>query len=85
MAPFFNLLKYGYNGTFHNFLKSVNAQNYSNYMVYMIDDVSTDESVSTVLFELSKYPRLNKRLRILKNSEKMGALGNRDSTTRNYC
>jgi cellulose synthase/poly-beta-1,6-N-acetylglucosamine synthase-like glycosyltransferase len=49
MAPFHNLLKYGYDGSFHNFLKSIDAQNYSNYMVYMIDDVSTDDSVQVVL------------------------------------
>jgi hypothetical protein len=42
MAPYRNLLKYGYDGTFHSFLKSLNAQNYSNYMVYMMDDFSTD-------------------------------------------
>ncbi len=54
-------------------------------MVYMIDDVSTDDSVQAILTQLKNYPRLNNRLRIIKNAEKVGALGNRDSTTRNYC
>lgn len=44
MAPFRNLLKYGTDGSFKVFMKSLDAQNYSNYRVYMIDDASTDNS-----------------------------------------
>ncbi len=49
MAPFRNLLKYGIGGSFNAFLKSVNAQNYSNYRVYMIDDFSSDNSTDVLL------------------------------------
>ena len=86
MSPFRNLLAYGVeNGSFVLFLKSMNEQNYSNYHVYMIDDVSTDRSVEVIMGMLRKYPRLNNRITILKNRQKIGALGNRDSTTRNHC
>ena len=86
MAPFRNLLKYGTNnGSFHIFLRSINEQNYSNYHVYMIDDASSDNSSEVILKELVKYPRLNNRITILRNQGQVGALGNRDSTTRHYC
>lgn len=49
MAPFRNLLKYGADGSFKVFLKSLDGQNYSNYMVYMIDDASTDDSTKAIL------------------------------------
>lgn len=55
------------NGSFVLFLKSMNEQNYSNYHVYMIDDVSTDRSVEVIMGMLRKYPRLNNRITILKN------------------
>lgn len=51
----------------------------------MIDDLSTDNTSSVLLREFKKYPYLNNRVRIIMNREQMGALGNRDSTTRNYC
>lgn len=49
LAPFRNLLKYGLDGSFHLFLKSLNGQNYSNYRVYMIDDASNDNSTDVIL------------------------------------
>lgn len=67
MAPFRNLMKDGTKGSFHTFLKSINGQNYSNYIVYMIDDQSTDNSIEVILKELSLYPKLNNRMIILKN------------------
>ena len=86
MAPFRNLLKYGtQNGSFQIFLKSLNAQNYSNYHVYMIDDASTDTSTTSILMSLPSYPRLNNRVTLIQNPQKIGALANRDSATRNYC
>lgn len=48
MAPFRNLMKDGAKGSWRMFLRSVNGQNYSNYRVYMIDDMSTDKSVKTI-------------------------------------
>ena len=49
LSPFRNLLKYGIDGSFHMFLKSLNGQNYSNYVVYMIDDASSDNSTEVIL------------------------------------
>lgn len=49
LAPFRNLLNYGEDGSFHLFLKSLNGQNYSNYVVYMIDDASSDNSTDVIL------------------------------------
>lgn len=86
MSPYKNLLKYGTeNASFHMFLKSLNAQNYSNYHVYMIDDASTDNSANEIVKHLSKYPRLSNRLSIIKNRKSVGALANRDFITRKYC
>lgn len=85
MAPFRNLLKYGADGSYRVFMKSLNEQNYSNYRVFMIDDASSDNSTEVLLAELPQYPRLNNRIRIIRNPESIGALGNRDSTTRNHC
>lgn len=48
MAPFRNLMKDGAKGSWRMFLRSVNGQNYSNYRVYMIDDMSTDKSVEMI-------------------------------------
>lgn len=69
IAPYKNLLNHGVeNGTFNLFLRSIDGQNYSNYRVLMIDDVSTDNT-SDVVFDLAKkyYPRFNNRLTIIKN------------------
>lgn len=86
MSPFKNLLNYGTaNASFHLFLKSINAQNYSNYHVYMMDDASTDNSSAAIIQELPKYPRLSNRLTLLQNKFPIGALGNRDSVTRKFC
>jgi glycosyltransferase involved in cell wall biosynthesis len=75
----------GENGSWKMFLKSLNEQNYSNYRVYMMDDFSSDNSTATILKEVPNYPRLNNRIWIIKNKERIGALGNRDSVTRNFC
>ena len=86
MTPFRNLLKHGLEkSSVHMFLQSVDAQNYSSYHVYMIDDASDDGSTEAILRELPKYPRLNNRVTLLMNNESYGALANRDSVTRRYC
>lgn len=51
----------------------------------MIDDASKDLSVNYILDELPKYPYLNNRITIIKNSVRLGALANRDLTIRNFC
>lgn len=50
LAPFKNLLSFGAeNSSVHLFMKSINAQNYSNYYVYLIDDASTDNSSDLIM------------------------------------
>lgn len=51
----------------------------------MIDDASDDSSIEELKKETINYPRLRNRLTIVKNRENVGALGNRDFVTRNYC
>lgn len=75
----------GDNGPWKMFMKSMNQQNYSNYKVYMMDDFSSDDSTTKLLEKVSQYPRLNNRIWIIKNKQRFGALGNRDSVTRNFC
>lgn len=64
LSPFRNLVS---SNSWKIFIKSIDAQNYSNYHVYMIDDFSSDNSTDAVLQEVKKYPRLNNRLTIIKN------------------
>ena len=47
------------------YFKSLNAQNYSNYRVYLIDDGSLDNSTEYILELIRSYPRLNNRMTIL--------------------
>ena len=50
------------------YFESINNQNYSNYKVVMSDDVSDDGSIEYIKQEITKYPRLNNRLLLLRNS-----------------
>ena len=84
VSPFYNLIKHGTDSV-QFYLKSLNDQNYSNYRVYMMDDASKDQSVDYILNELPKYPYVNNRITIIKNSQRIGALANRDLASRNYC
>ena len=69
MSPFKNLVKHGLESSSMNmFLRSLDAQNYSNYQVYMIDDASDDGSAEEIMKELWKYPRLNNRITMLRNT-----------------
>ena len=67
------------------YFESINNQNYSNYKVVMSDDVSDDGSIEYIKQEITKYPRLNNRLLLLRNSEHVGALGNKDYGVRHRC
>lgn len=52
----------------------------------MIDDGSTDFSSNYVLKTIRKrHQRLSNRLTIIQNVQNIGALGNRDLVSRNYC
>lgn len=44
ISPYRNLIS-SKDKSYKLFLKSINLQNYTNYHVYMIDDVSNDNSV----------------------------------------
>lgn len=69
MSPFKNVVRIGLeNSSMHMFLRSLDAQNYSNYQVYMIDDASDDGSAEEIMKELWKYPRLNNRITMLRNT-----------------
>lgn len=47
ISPFRNLVSSGQ--SWKLYLDSINQQNYSNYQVFMIDDVSTDDSSTQLL------------------------------------
>lgn len=54
--------------------------------MFLNDDASDDGSwlmMANIIVE--EFPRMRNRVTIVKNPEKIGALGNRDITSRNYC
>lgn len=52
----------------------------------LIDDFSDDNSPQLIAeIIMAEFPRVRNRATIIKNREKIGALGNRDITSRNYC
>jgi len=66
IVPFYNVEKW-----IENNIKSILGQEYENYSCYYIDDMSTDKSLSL----LEKYAN-NKKVNIIKNTEKKYALRN---------
>ncbi len=67
IVPFYNAGKW-----LKRCITSVKNQNYSNYMCYLIDDLSNDDSVDIV----NKHIDGDKRFKLIKNTEKKYALGN---------
>jgi len=67
IVPFYNVEKW-----IGNCIKSIQLQNYEEYECYLIDDLSTDNTVEKIL-ELIKN---DKRFHLIKNKEKKYALRN---------
>jgi len=65
-------------------LDSVLRQNYSNYRVIYIDDISTDKTAELVQSYLAGHSE-SKRVLFIKNQEKMLAMANIYYTVHNYC
>ena len=78
MPSFNNALWYKQN------LDSVLRQNYSNYRVIYIDDISTDNTAELVQSYLAKHSE-SKRVLFIKNQEKMLAMANIYHAVHNYC
>ena len=68
------------------YLDTLENQNYTNFHAVMTDDVSTDNSTIGILKLVEeKYPRLSRRLTILRTKNFIGMLGNHDIEIRNFC
>lgn len=86
ISPSRNLISRRGESSFKLYLYTLEHQNYSNFEVIISDDFSDDNSPLLMADIISEgYPRLRNRVTIVKNSQRIGALGNRDITSRNYC
>ena len=80
ITPFYNAEKY-----LSACLESVASQDYDNYMMYLINDVSTDNSVQIVKdFISSLPPYMQGRFILINNKENMGAVYNQINTLKSY-
>ena len=71
---------------YQNFLQSMNAQNYTNFKVYYVDDSSPDNTTLRVYAEISDtYPRLRDKFILLRNNKNLGAFSNKDSAIKENC
>lgn len=68
------------------YLDVLEHQNYTNFQVLMADDVSVDNSGDKIIWIVERhYPRLSRRLKVIKNKESIEMLGNNDILIRNHC
>jgi len=81
ITPLYNAEKY-----IRNCILSVASQDYDNYMHYIIDDASTDNSAKIIEETLRLLPtHIRKKYRLIRNKENAGAVFNQISTIRQYC
>lgn len=81
ITPFYNAEKY-----IRNCILSVASQDYTNYMHYLIDDASTDNTAKVIEETLMMLPkRIRKNYRLIRNKENQGAVFNQITTIRQYC
>jgi glycosyltransferase involved in cell wall biosynthesis len=71
---------------FKTYFQSIERQNYTNYHIVLVDDFSPDNTA----YELYNYlqqtnSRLKNRIKIVRNKQRMGALGNMYYYMRTYC
>lgn len=83
ITPVYNAEKY-----IKRCIESVTSQDYSNYHMFIIDDMSTDNTrqvIDEYLESLSDDPRLRMKISIMTNNENMGAVYNQINTIRHEC
>lgn len=80
VSPFYNAEKY-----LENCIRSVAGQDYNNYIHYLIDDLSDDNSYNTALNIINSLPDNTKdKFVVIKNKDKKYALGNQVETIEQY-
>ena len=82
VAPGRNLVS---NDLYLKFLESIEHQNYTNFRLFLIDDASTDDSYSVLKDKILEFPRLRARTTLVKNYQRIGALGNKFLTISKHC
>ena len=64
----------------------MNRQNYTNFHIVWVDDNSPDQSAYHIARYLAKQNlRLNNRIKIIRNLQRVGSLGNLYFWSRKYC
>lgn len=69
------------------YFESIERLNYSNYHIVYVDDKSTDGSAEKMydLVNNGNYKRMKNRMKIFRNQQQVGGLGNMLFYTLNYC
>ena len=68
------------------YLGSLARQNYSNYHIVYVDDLSDDGSVEKMEeLVLLQYPEIKDKITIVRNTERTYSLGNRYKAVTQYC
>lgn len=71
---------------YKKYLDSLARQNYTNFKVIYVDDVSDDDTAKKMKgYIFSDHPEINSKMTIIENSERTYSLGNRDIAIRQYC
>lgn len=79
ISPFYNAEEY-----LAETIKSVSSQNYQNYEHYLINDLSTDNSLAVISNTLSELPEsIRPKFKLINNTENKGAVYNQINTIRN--
>ena len=73
------------NRKYLKFLMSIENQNYTNYRLFLTDDASPDGSYNTLKAKIKELPRLRTRTTLIKNYQRIGALGNKCLSIVDYC
>ena len=78
VTPVYNSEKY-----IANCINSIASQDYNNYMQYIIDDASTDATVTVAKATIEKLPaKLRSKFRVIENGRNVGAVKNQIDTIR---
>jgi glycosyltransferase involved in cell wall biosynthesis len=79
VTPFYNSEKY-----IEKTIQSIASQDYDNYECFLINDVSTDNSLKVVLRTIQEFPQnIRDKFKIINNFQNHGAVFNQINTIRN--